>query len=383
MIERIHNKKVGILGGGQLGRMLAQATIPYAIELHFLDQDASFPAGEVSGHFHRGSFKDYEDVLHFGRQMDIITIEIENVNVEALKQLESEGKKVFPQAHVIERIKDKGLQKQFYRAQGFETSAFILINDKQEILDKISDGTLSLPFVQKSRTAGYDGKGVAIIRDEKSLDMLMDTPSVIESLVDIQKELAITVAKNERGDVITYPVVEMAFNASGNLLDYLLSPAEVTPEIQDKCRSIAKKLIDALDMVGILAVELFYTKSGEIIINEIAPRTHNSGHHTINASNYSQFDVHLRSITNMPLKAIRQDNVALMINLLGETGHTGEVYYEGFDELVAMDNVYVHLYGKKITKPLRKMGHVNIIAEDKQSALDKMAIIKSTLKVKT
>ena len=382
MIDRIHNKKVGILGGGQLGRMLAQATVPYAIELHFLDKDPSFPAGEVSGHFHQGDFKNYDDVLNFGRQMDIITIEIENVNVDALKQLENEGKKVFPQAHVIESIKDKGLQKEFYRNQGFSTSEFFLVEDKQEILTRINEGSLNMPFVQKSRTAGYDGKGVAIIRSEDDYDLLMDTPSVIELLVDINKELAITVARNESGDIITYPVVEMAFNASGNLLDYLLSPADVPEDIKDKCEQIARRLIDALDMVGILAVELFYTKDGSIIINEVAPRTHNSGHHTINASNYSQFDVHLRSVCNLPLRDIQQDNVAIMINLLGEPGYTGDVYYEGFNEIVAMDNVYVHLYGKKMTKPLRKMGHVTIVASELQMALDKMSTIKSTLKVK-
>ena len=382
MIQRIHNKKVGILGGGQLGRMLAQATIPYAIELHFLDQDPSFPAGEVSGHFHTGRFKNYDDVLSFGRLMDIITIEIENVNVEALKVLESEGKKVYPQAHVIERIKDKGLQKEFYRAQGFQTSEFILVEGKDEILEKINKGQIGLPFVQKSRTAGYDGKGVAIIRDENAFDLIMDTPSVLEDMVDINKELAITVARNEKGDVITYPVVEMAFNESGNLLDYLLSPADIPEEVRNECEQIARSLIDALDMVGILAVELFYTNSGDIIINEIAPRTHNSGHHTINASNYSQFDVHLRSVCNLPLKSIRQDNVALMINILGEPGFTGDVYYEGFEEVVAMENVYVHLYGKKTTKPLRKMGHVNIVEKEIKTAFDKMAIIKSTLKVK-
>lgn len=374
--------KVGVLGGGQLGRMLAQESIPYAVDLHFLDKDPSFPAGQVSPSFHSGSFNNFEDVLNFGRQMDIITIEIENVNTEALKILESEGKKVFPQASVIELIKDKGLQKEFYRDNDLPTSEFVLVDGKKEILDLMETGRLEFPFVQKSRTEGYDGKGVSLIRTSDDMDKIMDTASVIESLVDIEKELAISIAVNESGQKITYPVVEMVFNHDGNLLDYLLCPARISDTLEDKCRKIAERVSDKLGIIGLLAIELFLTRDGDIIINEMAPRTHNSGHHSLDACNYSQFEIHLRSIMNMPLNSIELNKQAVMVNLLGEKGYTGEVIYEGIDQVLSLNDVFVHLYGKKITKPLRKMGHVNILENDDKKLEEKIRIVKSTLKVK-
>ncbi|MBT8190624.1 MAG: 5-(carboxyamino)imidazole ribonucleotide synthase [Bacteroidia bacterium] len=362
--------------------MLAQESIPYAVDLHFLDADPSFPAGQVCPSFHTGNFNNYDDVLNFGRQMDIITIEIENVNTDALKVLESEGKRVYPQASVIELIKDKGTQKQFYKKNNLPTSEFILADNKAAILQLIEDGHLKYPFVQKSRTEGYDGRGVSLIRSSQDDSKLMDTSSVIESLVDIDKELAISIAVNESKQKITFPVVEMVFNSEGNLLDYLLSPARIGEDINKRCIELAEKIVDKLGMTGILAIELFLTKNGDILINEIAPRTHNSGHHTLNASNYSQFEIHLRSIMNMPLNPIEQYKQAVMINLLGDKDYTGDAIYEGLEQVLSLDDVYVHLYGKKTTKPLRKMGHVNILENDDNVLDEKIEFVKSSLKVK-
>ncbi len=374
--------KIGILGGGQLGRMLAQASIPLALDIHFLDNDSSFPAAQVSGNFHHGNFKDFDDVLSFGRKMDVVSIEIENVNVDALYQLESEGVKVYPQARVVETIKDKGLQKQFYKENHLASSSFTLVNDAGELKAKIESGKINYPFVQKSRTAGYDGKGVSIIRSVKDLPNIMDTPSVIEDLVSIEKELAVTIGRNAAGQQIVFPVVEMAFNVKGNLLDYLVSPAQIDSEIELQCKQIAKTIAEKIDIVGLLAVELFLTDEGKILINEVAPRTHNSGHHTIDACNYSQFEVQLKSILNLPLPDIKQDKSAIMINLLGSEGSQGPACYEGLEDVISLEEVYVHLYGKQITKPFRKMGHVTIIEEDFEKALETMNYIKSNLKIK-
>lgn len=362
--------------------MLAEASSPLAVNLHFLDKDKNFPAGQVCPNFQEGDFKSYDDVVAFGQSVDVLSIEIENVNTDALKALEAQGKKVFPKPSTIAMIKDKGLQKEFYKENGLATSAFTLIESKQELMRLISEGQLSFPFVQKSREAGYDGKGVAIIKSEQDYDHIMDTASVIEDLVPIEKELAITVACNESGEKVFYPVVEMVFNEQGNLLDYLLSPSSVTDEIKEECRKLAADITESLNYVGLLAIELFLTKSGEVIINEMAPRTHNSGHHTIDASNFSQFELHLRTLIDLPLRPINQNGLAIMYNLLGEVGYTGDVIYEGLEEVLKMEDVFVHLYGKSQTKPLRKMGHVTLIGKDLVELKSKLDFIKKTLKVK-
>ncbi len=361
--------------------MLVQEASKMNLDFWFMDKDFEYPVATMYPNFVKGDFQNYEDVLSFGSVMDIITIEIENVNTEALKELEKRGKKVYPQARVIEIIKDKGLQKQFYQENSLPSSEFFFVESEEEIRTKIESGLINYPFIQKSRTAGYDGKGVAAIKGADDLVKLLDTPSIIEEMIDIEKELAVIVARNEEGQTVSFPVTEMVFNPKGNLLDYLLCPAEIDQKVEQKCIHLAKEIITKLDMVGLLAVELFLTKENEILINEVAPRPHNSGHHTIDAGTYSQYNLHLRTLLNLPLLPISQERLAAMINVLGEPDDTGPACYEGLEKILGLDEVYVHLYGKKMTKPLRKMGHVNILGIDKAEVMKKIDFIKANLKV--
>jgi len=364
-----------------LGRMLQQEASKLDLNLHFLDKSIDFPAGLISHNFTIGDFKDYNDVLSFGEDKDIITIEIENVNTQALKELETQGKKVYPQPNVIEIIKDKGLQKQFYKKHSIPTSGFFLVENKQEIKNKLEDGTLKYPFVQKSRLAGYDGKGVVVIKNESEIEKSFDVSSVIEELVDIDKELAIIIVRNSKGETNHFPTTEMVFNPKGNLLDYLICPTDISNTINDKALEIAKKIITTLDMVGVLAVELFLTKSGDVIVNEVAPRTHNSGHHTIDANINSQFNLHLRSILNLSLGDTKQIRpYAAIINVLGDIeSKIGTPTYHGLESIINENEVFPHFYGKKVVKPLRKMGHVNITASSKEILIEKINKIKNTL----
>jgi 5-(carboxyamino)imidazole ribonucleotide synthase len=382
-IRDIQKLKIGVLGGGQLGRMLAQEAVGWNLQLSFLDKSEDFPVPKVHPNFEIGDFTDYNSVLKFGSDKDILTIEIENVNTDALIQLEQQGVQVYPQPSVIQTIKDKGLQKEFYAEQGIATAPFFLVSGKEEILTKLEEGTLTYPFIQKTRTAGYDGKGVTVIKDEQQLSKLFEGPSVIEDLIDIDKELAIIVARNQSGQMTQLPLTEMVFDERGNLLDYLITPSAITEEQTAQCSQLATEIISKLNMVGILAVEFFLDKAGQIIVNEVAPRPHNSGHHTINAGPNSQYDLHLRTLLNMDLPhQTAHKGYALMCNIVGEPGHTGEAIYEGLDQVYALPQVYVHLYGKTITKPLRKMGHVNIIGDTRGEVLEKLQKVKSLLKVK-
>lgn len=373
--------KIGVLGGGQLGRMLVQEATKMDLDLWFMDKDFDFPVAAIYPNFVKGDFQSYDDVISFGSAMDVITIEIENVNTDALKALEASGKKVIPQARVIELIKDKGLQKQFYQENSLPTSEFFLVESANEIRQKVQAGTITYPFVQKSRIAGYDGKGVAAIRAEDDLEKLIDAPSVIEELINIRKELAVIVGRNEEGQITCFPTTEMVFNPKGNLLDYLLCPAVVSSEVEEKCKSLAKQIIEKLDMIGILAVEFFLTKENEILINEVAPRPHNSGHHTIDVGGYSQYNLHLRTLLNLPLLPVYQEKIAAMINLLGSGEQVGPATYIGLEKVLELEGVFPHLYGKKITKPLRKMGHVNILGNNMEEVLKKIDFVKSNLTV--
>lgn len=372
-----------MLGGGQLGRMLIQEATKFDLDMWFMDKDFDYPVPSMFPNFVKGDFKNYEDVLAFGKAVDIVTIEIENVNTDALKVLENLGKKVYPQARVIETIKDKGLQKMFYQEESLPTSEFFLVKDKAEIEAKISSGQLLFPFVQKSRLAGYDGKGVVTVKSRQDLPKLLDTPSVIEQLVDIEKELAVIISRNTNGDTECFPITEMVFEPKGNLLDYLLCPAEVSAELVTNCNSLATSIITKLEMVGILAVEFFLDKNGQILINEVAPRPHNSGHHTIDTGTYSQYNSHLRCLLDWPLLPVSQHGYAMMINVLGSEGHVGSPVYNGLNSIMQIESVYPHIYGKKLTKPLRKMGHVTIVGDSKTELLEKMAQIKSSLKVES
>lgn len=380
-IKTLQELKIGVLGGGQLGRMMMQEAIAWNLDITFLDKSSDFPVPAIYPHFTEGDFTDYDSVLAFGQDKDILTIEIENVNVEALMELESMGKKVYPQPIVIYTIKDKGLQKEFYRNQNLPTADFFLVEGNNDIIEAINSAALPFPFIQKARTEGYDGKGVVAIRSAEDLDKLMDVPSVIEELVDLDKELAVIVGRNEQGQVVTMPMTEMVFDERGNLLDYLLCPAEVEESIEEQAVILATRIIESLDMVGILAVEFFLDKKGKLSINEVAPRAHNSGHHTMNSGLYSQYNLHLRTLLNLDLPEMNADNYSVMWNILGDINHTGIPVYSDLQKLYSIQGVYPHLYGKKLTKPLRKMGHVNIVGSTKDSVLEKLQRVKSTLKV--
>jgi len=361
--------------------MLMQEAIAWNLDLSFLEKSAEYPVPSIYPHFTAGDFKDYDAVLAFGQDKDIVTIEIENVNVAALKELEAQGVQVYPQAAVIEMIKDKGLQKQFYEKNSLPTADFQLLKNKAEIMALVESGKLTYPFIQKARTEGYDGKGVVAIRTSADVDKIMDVASVIEDLVPISKELSVIVARNKSGQVTTLPMTEMVFDQRGNLLDYLICPAEVAPALKSKAEALAIELIEAFGMVGILAVEFFLDDSGALIINEVAPRAHNSGHHTMNYGWYSQYNLHLRTLLNLNLPAQDSYRYAVMWNILGDIEHTGRPIYQGLDKLYGMKGVYPHLYGKTVTKPLRKMGHVNIVGPTKKAVLDKLQQVKQTLKV--
>jgi 5-(carboxyamino)imidazole ribonucleotide synthase len=373
------NQILGILGGGQLGRMLIQSAINYNQDIHILDPDPNAPCKDIAQRFEVGSLKDFDTVYAFGQGCDVITVEIEAVNTEALQKLAEEGKKVFPQPYIIKLIQDKRAQKQFYQEQGIPTAEFVLTENKAEVLAKRE----FLPAVNKLGREGYDGRGVQILRSEEDLDNAFDAPGLLEKLIDFGKEIAVTVARNENGELIAYPSVECVFHPTANLVEFLFAPAQISPEIEQKAQEIAKDVILKLDMVGILAVELFVTKAGEVLVNEIAPRPHNSGHHTIEANFTSQFEQHLRSVMNWPLGNPELRCPAAMINLLGEDGYSGPAIVEGKEEALGEKGVYIHLYGKKLTKPFRKMGHVTILDEDIETLKSRANRIKEIIKIKS
>jgi 5-(carboxyamino)imidazole ribonucleotide synthase len=370
--------KLGVLGGGQLGRMLIQSGIDFNISFSILDPDPNAPCSQLA-EFSQGKLTDYNTVIEFGEKCDLITIEIENVNTQALYELEKRGKKVFPQPGIIELIQNKQTQKKFFNDNQIPTAEFILTQTAAEVRSHIS----FLPAVNKLATEGYDGRGVQMLRDEKDLDQAFDAPGILEKLIDFDKEIAVIVAKNESGQIVSYPPVEMAFHPEKNLVEYLFAPAGISEKIQQKADAIAKKVIDRLGLIGILAVEMFVTKEGEVLVNEVAPRPHNSGHHTIEANETSQYEQHLRAILNLPLGSTQERSASAMVNLLGEEGHTGEASYMGLKEVLALDGIHVHLYGKRITKPFRKMGHVTIVDKDVESLKKKAKFVKDNLKVIT
>lgn len=370
--------QLGILGGGQLGRMLIQEAINYNVNIHILDPDKNAPCRKLCNHFECGSLSDYDTVYNFGKDLDMITIEIEKVNVDALEQLEEEGVIVYPQSRVIRLIQDKGLQKQFFKQNDIPTAAFQFASNKEALAGL----SIPVPYVQKLRKDGYDGKGVKMIRTEDDLQFAFDEPSIVEEIVNFEKEIAVIVARNDRGEVETFPMVEMEFNPDANLVEFLISPSTYSFEVQQQAEELAKKIANDLQIVGLLAVEMFLTESGEILVNELAPRPHNSGHHTIEGNYTSQFAQHLRAIFNLPLGSTEAISNAVMINLLGEPEYEGLAQYEGVEEVLAMQGVYIHLYGKKYTKPFRKMGHVCIVNADRELAISNARKVQQILKVK-
>ena len=368
--------KVGILGGGQLGRMLIQSGIDLNIQFSILDPDAEAPCKQLA-EFIQGKLTHFDTVMHFGKSCDLITIEIENVSVEALKELVRQGKKVFPQPEVIELIQDKRTQKEFYRKNNIPTAEFILVDSKHDIKKHVA----FLPAVNKLGKEGYDGRGVQIIRNEKDFEKAFDAPSLLEKLIDFEKEISVIVARNENGEIVSYPPVEMVFHPEANLVEYLFSPAQISSAVSKEADQLARTIIQKLNMVGLLAVEMFVTKDDKILVNEVAPRPHNSGHQTIEANITSQYEQHLRAILNLPLGNTSSRQASAMVNLLGEEGYSGLAQYQGLEEILKLSGVHVHLYGKRNTKPFRKMGHVTIVGDDIESLKKKANFVKHTLKV--
>jgi len=372
------NVKIGVLGGGQLGRMMIQSAIDFNLDIHVLDPDPNAPCKDISTSFLAGQLTDYDTVMAFGADKDLLTIEIENVNTQALKELKKQGKKVFPQPEIIELIQNKLHQKQFYTKHGIPTAEFYEVTNAEEVKAKKD----FLPFVNKLATGGYDGRGVQVIRNEEALNKAFDAHGFVEQMIDFEKELAVIVARNEAGEMKTFPTVEMVFHPEHNLVEYLFSPAEIDSNIEAEAQKLAKTVIEKLDMVGLLAIEMFLTKEGKLLVNEIAPRTHNSGHQTIEGNVTSQFEQHLRAILNWPLGDTSTLWPSAMVNLLGEDGFSGEAKYEGMHEVLAKPGVHIHLYGKKLTKPFRKMGHITVSDQDMNELREKVNFVKSTLKVK-
>lgn len=373
--------KLGIIAGGQLGKMLVLAASNWNIKTYVLDKDDHCPASSSCTFFFKGDQLNYDDVYRFGQMVDVLTLELENVNLDALKKLKQEGKRIIPDPDKLEIIQDKGLQKQFFEIIKAPSSLFKLFETKQEINNSISNGSLSFPFVQKLRKGGYDGRGVSIIRSIDDLINLLDGASVVENLVDVEKEISAIVARNEHGEVKCHPTVEMEFNPKANLVEKLFCPSTLKKETEEEAEEIAIKIITGLDLYGLLAVEMFVDKNKKIWVNEIAPRPHNSGHHTIESAITSQFEQLLRAIFNLPLGSTKLKMPAVMINLLGEPGYEGKVRYEGLTECMAIEGVKIHLYGKKFTKPYRKMGHVTVLAPTIDEAKSRADFVKQKMKV--
>ncbi len=372
-----NQKKIGILGGGQLGKMLLQKAMDFALEIYVLDPDNSAPCKNATPHFVKGDYKEFDDVYHFGKKLDLITIEIENVNTEALKKLQQEGKEIYPQPEIIEMIQDKGLQKIFYQTNSIPTADFFLIENKSQIEKYLH----YLPFVQKTRKGGYDGKGVRKINTQSNIPNAFDEPSVLERMVDINKEISIIVARNKNGEIASFPPAESVFNPIANLVDYLICPANIPKNIAEQAEQIARKIAEQLQIVGTLAIEYFLTKDNKLLVNEMAPRVHNSGHHTIEACITSQFEQHWRAILNLPLGDTSIIRPAVMVNLLGSEGFDGNAHYVGLNIALKYSGVYPHLYGKKQVKPYRKMGHITVTDKTISAAIQKAKKIKDMVKI--
>ena len=370
-------KKIGILGGGQLGRMLLQAAANYPVETFVMENDAHSPAAHLCHYFTKGDITNFEDVYNFGKGLDAITIEIENVNDEALERLELEGVKIYPTPAALKIIKNKILQKQFYKQNEIPSSDFLITQNLSDLNQLLH----FLPAVHKLAMGGYDGRGVQVLKIKEDITKGFDAPSILEKMVDIKKEIAVIIAVNTKGEHAMYPAVDMVFDQRLNLLEYQLSQAELPENVLWKIEAIATKLVKKLNSPGIFAVELFVDKNDNVFVNETAPRVHNSGHHTIEGNYSSQFDMLWRVMLDYPLGCTEAILPAAIVNLLGTEGFTGDAIYEGLEEIMKLENVFIHIYGKKETKPGRKMGHVTILSKEKQELIHQANRIKNTLKV--
>ena len=375
--------KLGILGGGQLGKMLLAETRKYDIQTYVLDPSNEAPCKIACNHFFQGSLMDFETVYNFGKQVDVLTFEIELVNLEALEKLENEGKKVYPSPKTLKLIQNKGIQKTFYTQNNIPTSKFEKYSDLQNLKLAIvtQQATIKIPFVWKCTEFGYDGTGVKVVRAIEDLDNLPDVECIAEEMIDFKNELAVIVVRNVSGEVKTYPVVEMEFHPEANQVEYVICPARIEDKITQKAQEIALHVSEKFNHVGLLAVEMFQTQNDEILVNEVAPRPHNSGHHTIEASYTSQFENHLRAILNLPLGNCDSKVAGIMVNLVGEEGFSGPVVYQNIEKIMAIDGVTPHIYGKKETRPFRKMGHVTIVNEDMVEARKIAEEVKNSIRV--
>lgn len=375
------NFTLGILGGGQLGKMLLTETRKFDITTKVLDPSADAPCRIACNTFVQGALTDFDTVYNFGKDVDVLTIEIENVNVDALKKLQSEGVKVYPTPQTIELIQNKATQKQFYATHNIPTASFHRFESLANLQQAVANQEITLPFVWKSARFGYDGNGVKIVRQLPDLSLLPEGECIAENLVPFAKELAVIVARNVSGEATTYPVVEMEFHPEANQVEYVLCPARISEEIAQKARAIAVQVAEAFQVVGLLAVELFLTAEGEVLVNEVAPRPHNSGHYSIEAAYTNQFEQHLRAILDLPLGNTDSKVAGVMVNLVGAEGYQGDVIYENIEQILAMEGVTPHIYGKRETRPFRKMGHVTIVNKDIEKARAIAEKVKQTIKV--
>ena len=375
------NFKLGILGGGQLGKMLLNETRKFDIYTCVLDANDDAPCKIACNEFFKGDLMDYDTVFNFGKKVDVLTIEIENVNVDALEALEKTGVKVYPQSKTIRTIQNKVKQKLFYVDHNLPTADFSRFAYKDEILTAVKHETLNFPFVWKSALFGYDGMGVKIVKTYSDLDSLPNVECVVEDLITFKNELSVIVARSLNGNKVTYPVVEMEFHPEANQVEYVICPARISKEIATKAELIALKTSEAFKHVGLLAVEMFLTNDNEILINEVAPRPHNSGHHTIESNYTSQFEQHIRAILNLPLGHTEKKAGGVMVHLVGHEDFKGDVVYENLERILELKGVTPHIYGKKQTRPFRKMGHVTIVHEDVNEARLIAEKVKKTIKV--
>jgi 5-(carboxyamino)imidazole ribonucleotide synthase len=373
--------KLGILGGGQLGKMLLTETRKFDIYTCVLDPSEEAPCKIACNEFTKGDLMDYKTVLDFGKKVNVLTIEIENVNVDALETLEKEGIKVYPSSKTLRIIQNKVTQKLFYVDHNLPTAEFSRFAYVSEIEDAIDNGGLEFPFVWKAARFGYDGNGVKIVRAKADLEGLPNSECIAETMIPFKNELAVIVSRNVNGDVKTYPVVEMEFHPEANQVEYVICPARIDTTVAKKAQEIALKVSEAFNHIGLLAVEMFQTENDDILVNEVAPRPHNSGHHTIESSYTSQFEQHLRAILNLPLGKTEHKVAGVMVNLVGAEGFSGNVIYQNIEDIMHMEGVTPHIYGKKQTRPFRKMGHVTIVNKDLNEARNIAGEVKKRIKV--
>jgi len=369
--------KLGLIKGGQLGKMLLQVAPSFDVQSYVMDDDVNCPCRHLCFEFTQGDAMNFDDVYVFGKKVDVLTFEYEHVHVEALKKLKSEGLAIYPDPDIIELVQDKGRQKEFYRSQGIPTADFQIVPNRLAL----KGCTDFFPAVQKTCKAGYDGKGIFKIKDEDDIPDAFNEPSVLEKFVDFEKEISVVVARNIDGEVAVYRPVEMVFHPLKNLVEFLRCPADITEAVEKKATTIALHILHQLNLSGVLAVEMFVTKDSQVLVNEIAPRVHNSGHHTIEGALTSQFEQHLRAVMGLPLGLTEMTMPSVMVNLLGEENHDGKAIYQGVEHALGLGGVYIHLYGKDRTKPFRKMGHATVLDHDINKAYDKARRVKELIKV--